>query len=94
MPNAPALMIGFSIGVALLLALAFATAYRRVELPLQSRLFVVAPRACTRAIFARRWTDIKTRTKNSERIIPWLALHADPLHCRKLLDRPLAIEAS
>ncbi len=38
MPNAPALMIGFSIGVALLLALAFATTYRRVELPLQSRL--------------------------------------------------------
>lgn len=38
MSHASALLIGFSMGAALLLALAFATAYRRVELPLLSRL--------------------------------------------------------
>lgn len=38
MPHASALLIGFSMGAVLLLALAFATAYRRVDLPVQSRL--------------------------------------------------------
>ena len=38
MPHVSALLIGFSIGTALLLALTFATAYRHVDLPLRSRL--------------------------------------------------------
>ncbi|MEO8746091.1 MAG: AraC family transcriptional regulator [Rhodanobacter sp.] len=38
MPDASALLIGFSMGAALLLALAFSTVYRRVDLPSQSRL--------------------------------------------------------